>query len=177
MKNELKTYIVNVRTTGIADIEVAASSPEEAVAKAQSVSPYPGNQEADGYFLKDERVQQPFVATVTTQMFKVDCTNSVEEVDGINKWAIHCGELMSFEQADYEESKRVADDHAHQAAFWKWKAEVILKIVEHPGMGRNSTCHMSPNFDSPKWEKNFLSGMTVDEAYQEAEEAFNRYGW
>jgi len=61
--------------------------------------------------------------------------------------------------------------------FWKWKAQVILKVLEHPAMARNANPRSVPDFDSPSWEADFLSGMTVEQEYEKANEAFNKMGW
>lgn len=61
--------------------------------------------------------------------------------------------------------------------YWKWKAQVILRILEHPAMEPDSNPGISPDFDRLGWEENFLAGMTVEEAYQSADDAFNKMGW
>lgn len=68
--------------------------------------------------------------------------------------------------------------HDHdRLEFWKWKAAVIQRILEHPAMKPDSEPTVVPDFDGLQWEEDFLSGMTVDEVMEKAEAAFNRGGW
>ncbi len=71
----------------------------------------------------------------------------------------------------------VAPPSKTRLPFWKWKADVILRILEHPAMGPDGDPCMYPDFDCLGWEEDYLNGMTVEEEYQEADALFNQYGW
>ena len=94
MEKELKKYVVSVEISGNAEIEVMASSPEEAVAMADGVSPYSGDHELDGYDFQGEWIEKPFVASVINDELNTDCCNWVAEADGNKEWAIENGEVM-----------------------------------------------------------------------------------
>ncbi len=61
--------------------------------------------------------------------------------------------------------------------FWKWKADVILRILEHPAMCPDADPEIYPDFDALAWEEDFLTGMTVEEEYQKADALFHQCGW
>lgn len=94
MEKELKKYVVSVEISGNAEIEVMASSPEEAVAMADSVSPYSGDHELDGYSLRGDWIEKLFSASVINDELNTDCCTWVSEADGNNEWAIENGEVM-----------------------------------------------------------------------------------
>lgn len=61
--------------------------------------------------------------------------------------------------------------------FWRWKAEVILRILEHPAMQPDAEPPTVPDFDGPGWKDRWCSGMTVEEAFEETDACFNKWGW
>lgn len=70
-----------------------------------------------------------------------------------------------------------ADVNTMRLEFWRWKAELVLRILGHPAMQSGADCSFMPNFDSPTWERDFQSGMTVDQILERSNEVFNQYGW
>ena len=68
--------------------------------------------------------------------------------------------------------------HEHdRLAFWRWKAAVIQGILEHPAMQPDREPIVVPHFDGLQWEEDFLSGMTIEQALEKADQQFNRGGW
>ena len=93
MEKEVKKYIVSVELSGNVEIEVMASSPQEAVEMADHVAPYTGDHEIVAYSLGGKWIEKPLVATVINNELISDCLN-VAEADGNKEWAIEGGEVV-----------------------------------------------------------------------------------
>ena len=78
---------------------------------------------------------------------------------------------------DLEGTELPAKQTRSRLSFWKWKAEVTLRILEHPAMAADGNPGMYPDFDCLGWEEDFFSGMTVEDEYQKVDALFNQYGW
>lgn len=72
----------------------------------------------------------------------------------------------------------VADQELRaQIAFWKWKAEVMGRVLAHPALQAGADPTIYFDLDSPTLKEDFESGKTVEQVYAEVDEKFNEWGW
>jgi outer membrane protein OmpA-like peptidoglycan-associated protein len=68
-------------------------------------------------------------------------------------------------------------EHRERIAFWKWKAEVMSRVLAHPALQEGAEPAVYFDFDSPTLKEDFEAGKTVDQVFNEVDERFNEWGW
>lgn len=72
----------------------------------------------------------------------------------------------------------VADqEHRERISFWKWKAEVMSRVLAHPALQEGADPAVYFDLDSPMLKEDFEAGKTVDQVFNEVDERFNEWGW
>ena len=61
-------------------------------------------------------------------------------------------------------------------AFWKWKADLMNRVLSHPAMQEDAECVVHFNLDSPTLRDSFNAGKTVEQVFAEIDEKFNVWG-
>lgn len=62
-------------------------------------------------------------------------------------------------------------------AFWKWKAEVMNRVLAHPALQEGADPAVYFDLDSLTLKEDFEAGKTVEQVYTEVDECFNKWGW
>jgi hypothetical protein len=62
-------------------------------------------------------------------------------------------------------------------AFWKWKAEIMSRVLAHPALQEGADPAVYFDLDSPILKEDFEAGKTVEQVYAEVDERFNEWGW
>lgn len=64
-----------------------------------------------------------------------------------------------------------------RVAFWKWKVELMSRVLAHPALQEGADPAVYYDLDSLTLREAFEAGKTVEQVFTEVDEEFNKWGW